>query len=112
MSAASRLSGQIAPHTTFTQFGKPHRPSLPLLPKDRPQSASVPLFEFCQHRRRLTITKVVVPALQIRSQLSHHSFDLDASCPSRQFPDSLLETLNRFWRYPPPDRAAPREAEA
>src|SRR5512140_1573597 len=49
-----------------------------------------------QHGRGLALSKVAQPAPQVLTQLIGHAPDTDPPRPSRQFPDSLLEPLDRL----------------
>src|SRR5262249_60030620 len=73
-------------------------PGPPLPPQVHAQSPTYPRIEIGQHPRRLTEAKVAPPADQVASQRLDQLGQAHPACPTRQFPDSCLELLDRFRR--------------
>src|SRR5262249_60700427 len=83
----------------------------PLPPQRSAQSQPDPANEGDQHRGRLAEAEIAAPAAQIGGQLFYCRLDANALGPSRDLSDSLLESVQRFWRDNALDVWTSREAE-
>ena len=59
---ASGLRRKVRPYVPMAQSSKPYRASLPLLPDHGSQPAPNPFFQPLQHRGRLAVVEVTLPA--------------------------------------------------
>src|SRR5262249_3601479 len=85
-------------HAATAELSKAVPPCPPLPPQVHAQPPSDPRIEIRQHARRLAEAKVAPPADQVTSQRLDQLGQAHAACPTRQFPDSCLETLERLRR--------------
>src|SRR5690606_22964956 len=64
-----------------------------------------------KHRRRLAEPEVAAPSRQVTTKIGDHLVQADTPVPFREFPNSLLEPQERFWRDAPFRLLAAGEAE-
>src|SRR5437867_1167618 len=95
---ASGVRRQVLAHTPPHQFRKPLAAGLPLPPESASHAPPHPRIQTLQHRRSFTEAEIASPAPQVRGQFLHHL--LHALPPSlvRDFPNPLLEPVDRFRR--------------
>jgi hypothetical protein len=100
-------------HAPLEQLIEPVPAVTPLHPGDRSQPPPDPLLKHAQDRRGLAVAEVAEPTDQVDPEILDHLLKADATCPSRQLPDPLLEPGQGLRRDPPPGWLLPGgEAEA
>ena len=67
-------------------------------PHRSPESQPNPAGKVNQHFRRFAESEIAAPARHVRSQLLHRRFHADALGPSRDLPDSPLESIQSLRR--------------
>ena len=73
-------------------------PVLPLSPEIHSQSPANPSFQVCEHARGLAERKVPAPSNEVRREVFDDPFQIEASCPACDVPNSVFELSERFRR--------------
>ena len=109
---ARSLRGLLRSDAALAEFSISCGSSFPLLPDHRPESTSEPLSQFLEHARGLASPKVADPPAEVFCYLMDHLGETYPPCPTRKFPNLLLEPRHRFRRQAPLRLLVIREAES
>src|SRR5437667_2826558 len=95
---ASGVRRQFLAHAPPHQFRKPLAAGLPLPPESASHAPPNPRLQPLPHRRSFTEAEIASPAPPIRSQLLHPLLPALPPALVRDFPNPLLEPVDRFRR--------------
>src|SRR4030095_10717197 len=113
--AAATGSSLIRQGWTYTQVNQ-HRPTaawgFPLPPQRRPKAQPNPASQIDQQVRCLAESEVATPTPHIRGQSRHRRLQTHTLGLPRDFPNPLLEPLDRLRRDPAPNHASVGETES
>ncbi len=94
------------------QHPLPVPPRPPVLPEQRPQTATNPAVQSFQHTGGLAEAVVATPAVKVTTEVLDHVFHASPAVPIRQLPDSFFEPGQRLRRDAAPGALVLREAES
>jgi hypothetical protein len=110
--AARRFRGLLRSDAALAELSISWGSSFPLFPDHRPKSTSEPLPQFLKHAWGFASPEVADPSAEIFRYIMDHPGETYPSCPTRKFPNSLLESHDRFRRQAPLRLLVIREAES
>src|SRR5262249_49355704 len=76
-------------------------PVPPLPPEIHSQSPTDPGFQGCEHARGRAEAEVTGPSDEVWREVCDHLLQTDPSRPACDFPDSVFEFVEGFWRNAP-----------